>query len=100
MHDNYFIDEKFVRLSSLETGEYENCIFTGCDFSNKDFCRFKFIECAFVECNLSLVKLYESTIRNVNFKGCKLLGLRFDSCNTIGLSFSFDNCQLDNASFY
>ena len=34
------------------------------------------------------------------FKDCKMLGLRFDSCNPFGLSFSFDGCQLNHSSFY
>jgi uncharacterized protein YjbI with pentapeptide repeats len=29
-----------------------------------------------------------------------MLGLRFDTCNEFGLSFSFDNCQLNHSSFY
>jgi len=100
MQGNYFIDETFSRISLLEAGEYENCTFKGCDFSNQDFSWYKFVECEFIECNLSMVKLYESTLREVDFKGCKLLGLRFDACNQIGLSVGFDDCQLNNASFF
>ena len=29
-----------------------------------------------------------------------MLGLRFDTCNEFGLSFSFDNCQLNHSTFY
>ena len=29
-----------------------------------------------------------------------MLGLRFENCNAFGLSFSFDNCQLNHSSFY
>jgi uncharacterized protein YjbI with pentapeptide repeats len=29
-----------------------------------------------------------------------MLGLRFDTCNGFGLSFSFDNCQLNHSSFF
>jgi uncharacterized protein YjbI with pentapeptide repeats len=29
-----------------------------------------------------------------------MLGLHFDNCNQIGLSFSFDGCQLKHSSFY
>jgi uncharacterized protein YjbI with pentapeptide repeats len=29
-----------------------------------------------------------------------MLGLRFDTCNEFGLSFSFDSCQLNHSSFY
>jgi uncharacterized protein YjbI with pentapeptide repeats len=29
-----------------------------------------------------------------------MLGLHFEDCNDIGLSFSFDGCQLNHSSFY
>ena len=29
-----------------------------------------------------------------------MLGLRFDTCNEFGLSFSFERCQLNHSSFY
>ncbi len=29
-----------------------------------------------------------------------MLGLHFDDCNDFGLSFSFESCQLNHASFY
>ena len=28
------------------------------------------------------------------------MGIHFDDCNVFGLSFSFENCQLNHASFY
>lgn len=39
-------------------------------------------------------------LQEVHFKDCKMLGLRFDNCNSFGLSFSFDGCQLNHTSFY
>ena len=29
-----------------------------------------------------------------------MLGLRFDTCNAFGISFSFEGCQLNHSSFY
>ncbi len=29
-----------------------------------------------------------------------MLGIRFDTCNSFGLSFSFDTCRLNHSSFY
>jgi uncharacterized protein YjbI with pentapeptide repeats len=29
-----------------------------------------------------------------------MLGFRFDSCDQLGMTVRFDNCQLDHASFY
>ena len=87
-------------LSPLPKGEYENCQFINCDFSDTNFSEMKFIDCEFTGCNLSLVKLGKTIFRDINFKDCKMLGLRFDHCSEFGLAFSFDKCILDHCSFY
>ena len=79
---------------------YENCIFNGCDFADKDLSDYKFIDCFFNGCNLSLAKINQTVFRDIKFKDCKMLGLRFDTSNEFGLSFSFDGCQLNHSSFY
>ncbi len=96
MQENYFTDKTFNQNNPLIKGEYENCSFNSCN----DFSEFKFIDCTFNSCNFSLVKLYQTVFRDVVFKDCKMLGLRFDTCNGFGLSFSFDGCQLNHSSFY
>lgn len=97
-------DKDFTRTSfvehPLEKGEYENCIFADCDFSGCDLMHFKFIDCRFITCNLSLIKTNDTSFQQASFKGCKMLGVRFDLCKTFNLSFTFDNCVLDHSSFY
>lgn len=44
--------------------------------------------------------LTQTSFKEVVFKNCKLLGLHFDHCNPFLLSFSFEDCQLNLASFY
>lgn len=78
----------------------KNCIFNSCDFADKDISEFKFIDCIFNDRNLSLAKLNKTVFQDVKFKDCKMLGLRFDTCNEFGLSFSFGSCQLNHSSFY
>jgi len=84
----------------LAKGEYENCRFVNCNFSNSDLSDIKFLDCEFTGCNLSLVKLVKTGFGEVKFKDCKMLGLRFDTCNKFGFSIQVDNCNLDNSSFY
>lgn len=100
MSDKYFHDETFIKLSSLSIGEYENCVFDNCDFSNSDISGINLVECIFTNCNLSLVKLNKTSLQNIQFKYCKIMGVRFDTCNPFGLSISFHNCQLNHSSFY
>ena len=59
-----------------------------------------FIDCIFTDCNLSLIKIHQVVFRDVKFVGCKMIGLLYDTCNEYGLTFTFDNCILDNSSFY
>lgn len=101
---HYQQDQTFDKLNNTATplfiGEYENCVFKNCDFSNADFTGFKFIDCQFIACNVSLAKLLHTTLRDVIFTDCKLLGLHFDKCSEFGLSVSFENCNLSHSSFY
>lgn len=100
MLDFYLSDHTFSKIRALEKGEYENCVFKNCDFAEQSLAEYSFVECEFIACNLSLIKLYKTTFRDVVFQECKMLGLRFETCNPFGLSFSFDGCQLNHASFY
>ena len=47
-----------------------------------------------------MANLFKTAFREVKFKDCKLLGLRFDKCEIIGLVLGFENCVLDHASFF
>ena len=103
MEQDYIEGKTFDKLDRerlLTKGEYENCTFSNCDFSNADFSNIKFVECEFKSCNLSLVKLINTALRFVKFQECKMLGLHFENCNDFGLSFSFDDCNLGQCSFY
>lgn len=100
----YFEEETFEGLdfgkTTLERGEYESCHFTNCDFLAANLSDFTFVDCEFTSCNLSLAKLNKTAFRDVRFKNCKMLGLHFEHCNGFGLAFSFENCTLNDSSFY
>src|SRR3982750_2394106 len=99
MQETYIQDKTFDKVHftqyTLAKGEYEACIFNNCNFANSDLSGFNFIDCEFNSCNLSLAKLTQTIFRDIQFKDCKMLGLAFDTCNGFGLSFSFNNCQLN-----
>lgn len=99
----YKQDETFDNIdytqNHLPKGEYENCIFTACLFSEADLSEFNFSECRFVGCDLSMANLMKTAFQEVQFENCKLLGLHFEDCNPILLSFSFSDCLLDFSSF-
>ena len=103
--ERIFIEEKIFEKNDfthtpLLKGEYEYCTFLNCNFSSSDLTDITFLECEFVGCNLSLIKPANTAFRDVKFKDNKMLGIRFETCNEFGLSFIFDNCNLDHSSFY
>lgn len=81
-------------------GEYERCTFKGIDFSHMDLSGYIFIECTFFHCNLSNIRIVKTAFRDVKFEDCKLLGLAFYTCHTIGLEMHFERCNLSHASFH
>jgi uncharacterized protein YjbI with pentapeptide repeats len=104
MTESYFYDQTFERKDNseneLKKGEYENCTFRCLSLAGVDLSVFFFIDCKFVDCDLSLTKLQKTVLRDVAFCDCKMLGLRFDECHQAGLSFRFQNCQLQHSVFY
>lgn len=86
--------------SDILEEEYEGETFERRSFAEMDLSGIKFIDCEFVSCNLSMASLTGASLRDVKFSGCKMLGLRFDSCNDFGFSVSFEECVLDHSSFF
>lgn len=95
--------KKFENLNFRNTapaiGDYEECTFKNCDFSDSDLSDKNFLDCEFRECNLSLARLARTSFREVKFIKCKLLGLHYEDCNNLMISFEFDGCTLDLSSF-
>lgn len=104
MREVYIRDADFAggdfTQTPLAKGEYETCTFKDCNFSDSDLRTCTFTDCVFNSCNLSMALVDRTAFREVQFINCKMLGLRFDTCNEFGLSFSFEGCQLNHASFY
>ena len=86
--------------TGISPGEYEHCVFTGCDFTECNLSGLRFSECEFIGCNLSLAATVNTAFRDVKFISSKMLGLRFYQCNKVGLWIKFEDCILDDASFY
>lgn len=86
--------------NSLAQGEYDKCVFVNCSFANVNLTGFKFSNCEFIQCNFSLAILAKTSVQEVKFKNCKLLGLRFDICNPFLFSATFQDCMLNLSSFY
>lgn len=88
-----FIDKK------VNNREFEDCVFKNCDFSNSDFSNTTFMDSEFIDCNLSMTQLAGTSLKSVDFRNCKLLGIQFHTCADFLFSVSFQDCVLDYSSF-
>ncbi|MGH1334618.1 MAG: pentapeptide repeat-containing protein [Aureispira sp.] len=104
MEKFYAVEQEFENIdftqTKLQEGEYEACTFKNCNFSAVDFFKNRFIETSFVNCDLSNASVATTSLQEVEFIGCKLLGIAFEHCRTFGLAMTFEQCQLNHASFY
>lgn len=85
--------------AELPKAEYDNCTFIDCVFTDGYISNITFLECEFIDCNLSMVKSKQTTLNNVKFINCKLVGFPFNTCNDFLMSLNFKGCNLNLASF-
>jgi uncharacterized protein YjbI with pentapeptide repeats len=98
--ENKIFDKVDYTASPLARGEYENCTFKNCNFYGSDLSNIIFRECLFDGCDLSLAAFKNTTLNDIRFVNCKLLGIQFQECNSFLLSFGFENCILKLSVFY
>ncbi|MBK8346737.1 MAG: pentapeptide repeat-containing protein [Saprospiraceae bacterium] len=84
----------------LEKAEYEYCQFLNIDMGSADLSGFSFTDCTFVGCNLSMSRISKTSFKSIKWKGCKIMGLKWDECNPFLFSVSFEDCMLDLSIFY
>jgi uncharacterized protein YjbI with pentapeptide repeats len=104
MTSAYTNNQTFTKMNfSIEPfpkGEIEACVFVDCNLSSIDLSECRFLETEFIGCDLSNANISLVSFQDVVFKDCKMLGLQFQDCNPFAFSASFENCQLDHASFF
>lgn len=99
---DYVTDQTFdgLTIEELRTAEYENCVFQSCQLNGADLSNFTFVECEFINCDLSSIRSKKTSLRDVYFRDCKLMGIHFEDCNPYGLKCTFESCTLDYSFFY
>jgi fluoroquinolone resistance protein len=100
----YWVEEKtFTNIDysgqRLQETEYDSCIFINCDFSETNFHQSQFLNCKFENCNFSNAVCPETGMKQVQFTGCKLIGMAFLNCSDLLFSVSFQKCTLDYSTF-
>lgn len=104
MNQEHLEQQLFTKQDYSETpllkGEYDTCNFRDCNFAGSDLTGIHFMDCTFNGCDLSNAKVKNSSLQETIFKECKMLRLRLDTCDQLGLTVRFENCVLDHSSFY
>lgn len=99
-----FLDENYTGIDYTNTGftvgDYDNCTFTNCLFSALHLSNTTFLECMFVGCNFTNTKFGGTTLNDVVFKGCKMVGADLSVCNDFMLSIGLEDCIMDLANCY
>jgi len=97
-------DKTFTKITAADIvglkRTFENCKFISSDLSYADLSRMVFINCQVEACNLSLIKLSDTGLQDVQFNDCKLSGADFSKSVDFLFEVNFTNCILDNAIFY
>lgn len=103
MKEKAYYNEHFNNIDysgqRIVNTEFEDCHFLNCDFSNSILTENDFINCRFESCNFSMAQPGGCGMKEVFFKDCKLIGIRFDDCSDFLFAVSFHNCVLDYSSF-
>jgi len=103
MNTSFTENRKFEKIDFRETelpaGSYEECQFLNCNLNNVDLSGMIFVSCTFDGCDASLVKLKNTSLQEVKFVNCKLLGVQFSDCRKFLLELDFENCMIKLSLF-
>lgn len=95
---NTFEDRDFSSFE-VDSGVFEDCIFTRCKFLGVRMVNSRFLDCKFENCDLSMCTPLGATFRGTTFLDCKAIGVNW-SCAAGIHSTSFISCKLDDSSWH
>ena len=99
--DEYY-QQTFSRLTLskevIEEIEFEECQFTNCTFIDCEFKKCKFLNCTFTDSLLSAINLSWSTINEMVFNQCKVIGIDWIKTQQIR-DLQFINSEINYSNF-
>ena len=81
------------------TGIYDNNLKMSVAEWQKSVNNQNFVECTFEGCDLTNTNISHTIFNDVTFERCKMVGLQFETCDQLLMSFKFVGCNLSVASF-
>ena len=97
-----FEDIEFNRIQDIKdikSKSFYNCTFKNCDFTESDFSFTLLSDCVFEDSNLSLIKLAETKLHNVQFNRCKIMGVDFTQISKLIFKMNFQESQITKCTF-
>jgi uncharacterized protein YjbI with pentapeptide repeats len=83
----------------LRGARFEACTFKNVNWAEKNLRQARFEDCTFEDCDWSNARVLGVGLQGVQMKGCKLVGVRFEMCNPLGLELRLESCNCESASF-
>jgi len=99
IHEDKVFEKISFTAQEIRNREFLRCRFKNCDFSGSNFSYNHFSDCEFEACNISLLKLVGTSLCNVIFRDCKLLGVNFSESEDFLFTVQFEGGVLDFATF-
>jgi uncharacterized protein YjbI with pentapeptide repeats len=84
----------------LEDRSFDDCLFRSCRFDRGSLGGAIFSGCRFDQCQLTLMTLKHTTLADVEFTGCKLVGLNFSDCDDLRFSITLRETVLDSVVIF
>ena len=85
--------------AELQGARFEACTFKNVSWPGKDLRQARFEDCTFEDCDWSNARVLGVSFQGVLMRGCKLVGVRFEMCNALGLDLRLESCNCESASF-
>lgn len=97
----FYDDREFEKVTAAELpmGTFEACTFLQCNFKDGDLSGRTFVDCVFEECDFTNSKLVETSFQDTRLAGCKLMGLRFETCKSMMFSVHLWHCRAQYCTF-
>lgn len=84
---------------SLRDSSFSECQFENCHFIETNWTQVQFVDCLFKNCNISLIKVEQCRLQNIQFVESKLIGIDFFKCEKTFFSVYFDQSILQTCNF-
>jgi fluoroquinolone resistance protein len=100
--ESVYYREKFSKLvlenEKITLKVFEECEFVDCNLINCRFEKCKFLTCTFSECIISALTPLDCRFNEVNFKGCKVIGVDWTKTQYLK-DLNFAGCQVNYSNF-